>query len=359
MENQSGNLQQDIVADELFKEITTLIHHSRKKVAVMVNSEVTLLYWQIGKCITESILKNQRAVYGEQIVATLSHQLTGAFGRGFTKSALNRMILFYKVFNDGNIVATLSQQLSWSHFIEFIAIKDSLKREFYVELCRQANWSVRILRQRMDRMLYERTALSRKPEELIRQELNVLKTAGAVTHDLVFRDPYVLDFLGLKDTFNEQDVESAIIRELQQFILELGSDFAFLARQKRIIIDNDDFRIDLLFYHRGLKRLVAIDLKMDKFKPAHIGQMELYLKWLDKYERKDGENNPIGLILCTEKRKEQIELLELNHGHIRVAEYMTGLPSKSLLEEKLQHSMFIAKQKFGIPRYHEEKQESP
>ena len=197
--------------------------------------------------------------------------------------------------------------------------------------------------ERIGSMLFERTALSKKPSDLIMKELNVLKSEGTVTTDLVFRDPYVLDFLGLKDTYSENDLESAILRQLQQFIIELGTDFAFIARQKVITIDQEDFRIDLLFYHRGLRRLVAIDLKLDKFKAAYKGQMELYLKWLDKHELKNGEESPLGLILCSQKQQEQIELLELNRGQIRVSEYLTQLPPKELLAEKLHYAIQIAK----------------
>lgn len=241
------------------------------------------------------------------------------------------------------IIATLSQQLSWSHFVEFITLENDIKRDFYVELCRKENWGIRMLRERMASMLFARTALSKKPDELIRKELGMLKNEGTMTTDLVFRDPYVLDFLGLKDTYSENDLETAVLNQLQRFIIELGSDFAFIARQKRLIIDNEDFRIDLLFFHRGLRRLVAIDLKLNHFKASYKGQMELYLKWLDKHERKDGEETPIGLILCSEKKQEQIELLELDKGHIRVAEYLIQLPSRELLTEKLQKAIAIAK----------------
>ena len=348
MTQQKNLAKHTVAAERLFKDISCLIEQGKKLLALTINSELTILYWRIGKAIRLEILKHERARYGEQIVATVSQQLTMAYGKGFTKSALNRMVNFHQLFPEEHKIATLSHQLSWSHFVELITVEDPLKREYYLELARKENWSIRVLRERMERMLYERTALSKRPEELIKKELDLLKTAGTVSHDLVFRDPYVLDFLGLQDTYNEQDMESAIVRQLQQFIIELGTDFAFLARQKRIIIDNEDFKIDLLFYHRGLRRLVAIDLKLGKFKAAYKGQMELYLRWLDKYERREGEENPIGLILCSEKKQEQIELLELNKGHIRVAEYMTQLPPKELLVEKLNHAIEMA-QSNSIP----------
>jgi predicted nuclease of restriction endonuclease-like (RecB) superfamily len=327
----------------LYKEVSVLIEQSRGKVALIVNQEITLLYWHIGKVINEYLLKSKRAGYGETIVATVSRQLTVDYGKGFNKSNLHRMINFYKAFSEENKIATLTQQLSWSHFIEILILEEPLKREFYLELCKHERWSVRVLRERISSMLYERTALSKKPEDVIKQELGTLKTQGSVTTDLVFRDPYILNFLGLKDTYSETDLESAILNQLQHFIIELGTDFAFIARQKRIVIDNEDHKIDLLFYHRGLKRLVAIDLKLDRFKAAFKGQMELYLKWLDKYERRKDEESPLGLILCSKKQQEQIELLELNQGEIRVAEYITQLPSKELLAKKLHAAIELAK----------------
>jgi predicted nuclease of restriction endonuclease-like (RecB) superfamily len=331
------------IIKDLYNEISSLINQSRRKVTLAVNQEMTLLYWYIGKTISSTLLKNKRADYGEAIVATLSQQLSLSYGKGFTKSNLHRMITFFKSFESEEKIATASQQLSWSHFVELIVVDSVLKRDFYMQLCIRELWSVRTLRQRISSMLFERTALSKKPDELIRNELKLLKSKGSVTPDLVFRDPYVLNFLGLKDVYSESDLESAILNQLQQFLIELGNDFAFVARQKRMVIDNEDHKIDLLFYHRGLKRLIAIDLKLDRFKAAYKGQMELYLKWLDKYERKAGEKAPIGLILCSEKSYEQIELLELNRGQIRVAQYLTQLPPKELLAEKLQWAIQIAR----------------
>jgi predicted nuclease of restriction endonuclease-like (RecB) superfamily len=332
----------DRVSTQLFKQVTQLVIKSKSRIAVSVNRELTLLNWSIGRVIFLKVLEEEKAPYGQQIVATLSQLLMQEFGKGFTISALSRLLNFYKLFPDDKIVATLSQQLSWSHFVVLIAIKHDLQREFYTHLSIRERWSVRTLRDRIDSMLYERTALSKKPEKLIKPELQRLKSEGLTSTDLVFRDPYILDFLGLKDTYSEYDFETAILRELQLFIIELGSDFAFIARQKRIIIDAEDHKIDLLFYHRTLRRLVAIDLKLGKFKAAYKGQMELYLKWLEKHERKKDEETPIGLILCAEKQQEQIELLELNKGNIKVAEYFTQLPSKELLAKKLHLAIDIA-----------------
>ena len=344
MPNTEHGLLKTKIAKTLYNDISILIEQSRKRVSYMINQEITLLHWQIGSIVTKSLLQNKRADYGEAIVATVSQQLTLSYGKGFTKSNLHRMINFFKAFNKEEKIATLSQQLSWSHFVELIVIDDSLKRDFYLQLSARELWSVRILRERISSMLFERTALSKKPEQVIKQELDLLKSKGAVTPDLVFRDPYILSFLDLKDTYSENDLESAILNHLQKFIIELGTDFAFIARQKRIIIDKEDLKIDLLFYHRGLRRLVAIDLKLDRFKAAYKGQMELYLNWLNKYERKFNEEAPLGLILCSQKQKEQIELLELEKGQVRVAEYLTQLPPKELLAEKLQQAIQIAKE---------------
>ncbi|MBF0619876.1 MAG: DUF1016 family protein [Candidatus Omnitrophica bacterium] len=328
----------------LFEDIRSLIESTRGRVATAVNVAQVLLYWNVGERIRRVVLKNQRADYGQKIVATLSQQLTEDYGRGFSRFNLSRMILFVETFSNEEIVATLSQQLSWSHFVEIIAVKDPLARDFYAEMCRMERWSVRILRQKIAGMLFERTALSKKPEKLIKAELMGLRDADKMTPDLVFRDPYFLDFLGLKGAYQEKDLEAAILRELESFIMELGGGFTFVERQKRMVVDGDDFYLDLLFYHRGLRRLVAIELKMEKFKPDFKGQMELYMRWLDKYERKPGEEHPLGLILCAGKSDERIELLELGKSGIRVAEYMTKLLPKDVLEKKFHETIRNARQ---------------
>lgn len=255
------------------------------------------------------------------------------------------MIQFAEVFPDEQIVVSLARQLSWTHFVILSSLKDVIKRDFYTEMCRLERWSVRLMRNKIDSMLYERTVLSKQPEAVARAELEALRLEDRITPDLVFRDPYVLEFLNLNDRYLERDLEDAIMRELEQFLLELGAGFCFLARQKRITIDDEDFHLDLLFYHRNLKRLVAIDLKLGDFKPEYKGQMELYLRWLDKYERRQGEASPMGLILCAGKKREQIELLELGRSGIHVAEYLTTLPPKEVLQEKLHKAIEHARQR--------------
>jgi predicted nuclease of restriction endonuclease-like (RecB) superfamily len=276
----------------------------------------------------------------------LSQELSQSYGSGFSYSTLTRMVKFYESFQDKKILATLSQQLSWSHFRELLPLEKPLQRHFYAEMCRVERWSVRTLHQKIDSMLYERTAISKKPEELIRHEIDSLRNEDQLTPDLVFKDPYFLDFLGLRDRYLEKDLEDAILRELEQFLLELGTGFSFIARQKRIQIDNDDYYIDLLFFNRKLKRLLAIDLKLGDFKPADKGQMELYLRWLDKYERQEDEQSPIGLVLCAGKKRETVELLALEDSGIRVAEYMTELPPRKVLEQKLHTAIEQAKREF-------------
>lgn len=327
----------------LLDDLRILIEETQQGVAVAVNAALTLLYWRIGKRINEEILQGERADYGKQILATVSQELMRDYGKGFSYSALTRMVKFNEVFPKTTNVATLSQHLSWSHFCEILPLDKPLQRDFYAEMCRIERWSVRTLRQKIDSMLYERTALSRKPEKLIEQELAALRDEDKLTPDLVFRDPYFLEFLGLKDTYAEKDLEAAILREMEAFILELGVGFAFLERQKRITVAGDDFYLDLLFFHRRLRRLVAVELKLGEFKPAYKGQMELYLRWLDKYERQEEEDPPIGIILCAGKKQEQIELLELGKSGIHVAEYLTDSLPKEVMQEKFHTAVTLAR----------------
>ena len=328
-----------VASARLLGDIRRMVEETRMGVATTVNAGLSLLYWRAGKRISEEILRGRRADYGQQILTTLSQELSRDYGEGFAEKNLRRMIQFAEVFPDEGIVVSLVRQLSWTHFIALIPLKEPLQREFYAEMCRVERWSVRTLRQKIGSMLYERTALSKKPEELARQELDALRAQDKLTPDLVFRDPYLLDFLGLKGAFLEKDLETAILRELEAFIMEIGGGFTFVARQKRVSVDHDDYYLDLLFFHRDLQRLVAIELKLDKFRPEHKGQMELYLRWLDKYERKSNEASPLGIILCAGKNAEQIELLELGRSGIHVAEYLTELPPREVLTRKLHEAI--------------------
>jgi predicted nuclease of restriction endonuclease-like (RecB) superfamily len=313
----------------LFSDLAQIIEQGKSQLTKQVNSVLTLTYWHIGKKINEHILNNERAEYGRQIVSTVSAQLAEKYGKSFELRNLRRMMQFAEQFPQLSIVSPVVTQLSWTHFIVLNSVKTNEGRMYYAQKAIEETWSKRELQNQIDRKAYER------------QEIATLQIADEF-QDIqnTFKDPYFLDFLGLKDGYLEKDVESAIIKELELFILELGKGFSFIERQKRIILDDKDFYLDLLFYHRKLKRLVAIELKLAEFKPAHKGQMELYLKWLDKYEKQDGENSPIGLILCAGKNNEQIELLEMHKDSIMVAEYWTELLPKKQLEEKL-HSLMI------------------
>lgn len=329
----------------LLTDIRQLIGQSRAQLATAVNSALTLLYWHIGLRIQREVLKGERAEYGEQIVISLAKQLETDYGRGFSSKNLRHMLRFAEVFPTEEIVYALSRQLSWTHLRSLIYIDDPLKREFYIEMCRAEHWSTRTLQGRLDSMLFERTALSRQPDEVLTAELAALRETGEIMPNLLLKDPYVLDFLGLQDRYLEKDLEDAILRELENFLLELGAGFTFVARQKRLQIDNDDFYIDLLFYNRRLKRLVAIDLKLGDFKAADKGQMELYLRWLTKHEQEPGEASPLGIILCSGKKQEQIELLELDQTGIHVAEYLTELPPKEILQQKLHQAIAQSRQR--------------
>jgi predicted nuclease of restriction endonuclease-like (RecB) superfamily len=326
-----------------FSEIKSLIERSRQQVAVAVNATMTMLYWEIGRRVNEEVLHDKRAEYGKRIVSTLSRELVQEYGRSFSEKNLRRMMQFAVAFPDREIVVSLIRKLSWTHILAVIPIEDPLKRAFYIETCSLEKWSVRTFRERINSMLYERTSISKKPEETIQKELQQLGQDKRITPDLVFRDPYFLDFLDLSDSYSEKDLESAIVAELQRFIIELGTDFAFLARQKRIVIDNRDYYVDLLFYHRRLKSLIVIDLKIGEFDAAFKGEMELYLAWLEKHESVEGENPPIGLILCAGKNPEHVELLQLHRSNIKVADYFTVLPPKEVLLDKLHKAIAIAR----------------
>ena len=326
----------------LLEEIVDLIELTKAKTIQQINSHLTLLYWYIGKHINEHVLQNERAGYGRQIIKNLSVTLTGLYGQGYSEPSLARMVKFYQFFPE-NILSSVMTKLTWTHFIQLLSIKEPLKREFYATICYNEHWSVRTLKERINSMLYERTALSKLPELTIENDLQMLRDRKEMSISLALRDPYILDFLELKNTYSEKDLEQSIINELQQFILELGSDFAFMARQKRISIDHEDYYIDLLFFHRKLNRLIAIELKLGKFEYQHKAQMELYLRWLSKYEQNPTENPPIGLILCADKSEQLVELLELDKQGIHIASYFTELPDVEILKLKLRQSIANAK----------------
>lgn len=319
---------------ELLSRLSGLIEYSKQRISSQANSVLTMLFWKIGKDINDFVLGNERAEYGKYIMSTVSTHLTEKYGRNFELRNLRRMRQFAEQFTDIEIVSTLSTELSWSHFVELLPIKKDEAKLFYAQKSAEGNWGVRELRNQKEKKLYERTVVAN----------NQIPTQISGTANM-FKDPYLLDFVNLRDDFLEKDLEEAIIANIEKFILELGVGFTFVERQKRMIIDGKDFNLDLLFYHRKLKRLVAIDLKISQFKAAYKGQMELYLKWLNKYEKQEGEHEPIGLILCAETSKEQIELLEMHKDGIMVAEYWTDLPPKNVLEQKLHQAVIEAKER--------------
>ena len=322
--------------NQLFSELSQIIEKGKNEVARQVNSTRTLVYWQVGKKINEHILNNQRAEYAGEIVSTLSTQLKKNFGKSFELRNLRRMMQFCEVFPDVEIVVPLARQLTWSHFIELLPLRNSDARLYYGNKIAESRWTIRETRKQIEQKTYERTEIANLQ---IATEINDLQ--------YTFKDPYFLDFLGLKDGYLENDVETAILKELENFILELGTGFTFVERQKRMIIDDEDYYLDLLFFHRKLTRLVAIELKIGKFKAKYKGQMELYLKWLDKYDKQEGENSPVGLILCAGKSAEQIELLQMHKDGIMVAEYWTELPPRKELEQKLHQLLNEARERIA------------
>jgi len=329
---------------QLFGDVCQIIDGTRSRIAISVNAEVCFMNWNIGKRIKEDVLFNQRADYGKEILKNLSDLLTEKYGKGWSLYKLQHCVRSAYIFLEEQILYAVRTQLTWTHLRSLMSLDDELKRTFYMEMARLENWDTRTLDRKIDSLFYERTELSRKPEDVIKQELKQIQATNSITPDVVFRSSYFLDVLGLADSYSEKDLEDSILLNLQSFIKEMGNDFAFLDRQKRITVDAIDYRIDLLFFHRGLKRLVVIDLKLGKFKPEHEGQMLLYLRYLNKNERKDGEESPIGLILCSEGNTEHIEYLMLEESDIKVAQYYTQLPDRKMLSEKLHKAIAIARE---------------
>ena len=281
----------ELVSASLLTDIKSLIDIAKTRVAIKVNQEMTLLYWNIGKRIQEDILKSERAEYGEQIILTLSRHLLSEYGRGFSPRNITSMIHFYKCFHDFKILQTLSTKLTWSHFLSFLSLDDQNAIEFYAYMAIEANWSVRQLRSNIHKMLFERTKAS-DSKNVLSENIKALKAGGGMSPGLILKEPYVLDFLQLSEEHSESELEAAILKEIEKFILEIGTGFSFIESQKRITIDDDHYYLDLLFFNRKLKRLVAIELKSGKFKPQYKGQMELYLGWLKRFEMLEGENPP-------------------------------------------------------------------
>ena len=345
---QNNQIVSPSVSQSLIQDLRQIIEQARGRVAATANYELTMMYWHIGERINREVLNNQRAEYGKQIVAQVARQLQEEYGsKGFDEKSIRRMMQFANLFADEQIVAQAARKLSWSHFIEVLPLKDDLQREFYITMAASGKWGRDRLRKEIDGMLFERTAISGKPDEFIKKELSTLRDDNVMSPDLVFKSPYFLEFTGLKGMYSEKNLEDSLLAHLEQFIIELGNGFSFVARQKRMIIDGQDFYLDLLFYHRRLHRLIAIDLKLGSFKAQYKGQMELYLRWLEAHEMEPGEETPLGLLLCTEGSEEQIELLQLDKAGIKVAKYLTELPPRHVLMQQIQKSLEVAKDRFN------------
>jgi predicted nuclease of restriction endonuclease-like (RecB) superfamily len=321
---------------DLVERVSSLVREAREAIASYANATLTMTYWQVGALIDSEVLGGERADYGSQILVSLAHELTDRFGRGFDRPNLSRMVTFARQFPDPEIVASLAHKLSWTHFVALLPLKSDEARTFYADQVVAGHLSVRELKRAIQRKAFERREIANSQIE-----------QGSMVPADTFNDPYLLDFLGLHDGYAEADLEAAILRDLEAFLLEVGPGFSFVERQKRMIIDGDDFHLDLLFFSRPLRRLVAVELKIGKFAARHEGQMKLYLKWLNRYERHEGEETPIGLILCTEASREQVELLEMHKDGIVVAEYWTALPPKAELEQRLQAILRDARERLA------------
>ena len=331
------------ISDNLYQGVSEIIDNAQQRVAVYVNAQSSMTFWNVGKYIIDDMDYQTYSAYGQKILATLSQRLMARYGKGYTYSALTRMMKVARIYGNREMFAMLSQTLTWSHFLELITIEDGTKRLFYQQMGIAEHWSVKQLRDKQDEMAYERSLIAAKPDDEIAKTLERI-CPQHMEPDVVLKSSYVLDFLGLSGYYSEEELEAAISKQLENFILELGQGFAFLERQKRFTIDGTDYYLDLLFYHRKLKCLVAIDLKLGKFKPQYKGQMELYLKYIQKYDMQSGENLPIGLLLCSEGNTEHIELLMLDEDNIKVGQYTTYLPDKQWFIDKLNRSILIAKE---------------
>jgi predicted nuclease of restriction endonuclease-like (RecB) superfamily len=309
----------------LFEDISNLINQARKNIYRQASGNTVFLFWQIGQRINSDVLENKRADYGKHIVSRVATQLTDKYGRSFEARNLRRMMQFAEQFVDFEIVSPSATQLSWAHIVEILPLKSHDAKLFYLNEAANGLIGRDKFREMINRKAYERKEIANTQ----------ISSASPIPHG-IFKDPYLFDTLGIKDEYLEADVEEAILREIEKFILEFGKGFAFIERQKRMIIDGRDRWLDLLFYNRNLKRLVAVELKYGRFEASALGQMRLYLGWLDKYERQEGEDAPIGLILCSESGREEIELLQLDRDGILVAEYWTELPPKEEFESKIQ-----------------------
>jgi predicted nuclease of restriction endonuclease-like (RecB) superfamily len=327
----------EISIDEssLLKDVCHLIDGAKVQFNRQSNTILMMLYWAIGQRINIDILKAARAEYGKQVINRLSERLLALHGRGYGARNLHRMVQLVRCYPDHKIVSSLMTKLGWTHFIYLLTIDDSLKRDFYAEMCRIEGWQTRELIKKINSMYFERIALAKKPKEVIAAEVAKLRATNELTADLVIQDPLILDSLAGQPFKTERSFEQAILDDIEGFLLHMGNGFAFLERQKSIEIDGEFHRIDLLMYHRRLRSMIVVELKMGKFKAQDKGQIELYLRWLEKNEMQPGENPPIGIVLCSEKSDETVELLQLEQNGIRVCQFLTELPPKEIFVARL------------------------
>lgn len=330
----------------LYNDVCDIIDNARGEIATYANTRICLTKWYVGKRIKEDVLFNQRAEYGKRVVRNISAKLTERYGAGWSYKQLQHCLRAAETFSRDEIIYATRIQLTWTHLKRIMYVKDPLARQFYVEMCQIEHWDTRTLDDKIDGLLYERTAISRRPDETIKRELTEAGRTKTLVPDLVFRSSYFLDMLGLPEVFSESDLENAIVSQVEAIMQEMGgSDFALIERQKRITVDAVDYKMDLVFFHRSLRRTIVVDLKLGKFKPQYEGQMLLYLRYINQHERHEWEESPIGLILCSEGNTEHVEYLMLDENSpIKVAQYYTQLPDRKLLAEKLQRAIAIAKE---------------
>jgi len=337
--------------DDIRAEIIALLSAARKAAARSVNALMTATYWEIGRRIVQSEQRGEhRAEYGELLIRRLADDLTQRFGRGFGWRNLTQMRAFYVAWPDSEILQTPSAKsppiselaakfpLPWSAYVRLLSVKNTAARSFYEVEALRSGWSVRQLDRQIGSQFYERAALSQNKAAML-EKAQVAESRDTVTPEEAIKDPFVLEFLNLKDEYSESDLEAALIENLTDFLMELGDDFAFLGRQKRLRIDDTWFRIDLMFFHRRLRCLVIIDLKAGKFGYADAGQMHLYLNYAREHWMKDGENPPVGLILCAEKGASEAHYaLDNLPTKVLAAEYKTVLPNEQLIADQLEKS---------------------
>lgn len=330
--------------DSLYEVILGMIEFKKKSIHTAVNSEIVSLYWNIGRVIKTELIKESFCENDLGAVEDISNELAIKCGRGYGKRNLLRMVRFYELYSDFRTVTTLSMQLTWSHLLELIAIDNNLKRNFYGKMATEHKWCVKTLKAEISSMLYERTEISNKPEETINNELKLTKVENKKSEDVAFRDSYFLDFLGMRETYYEKNLENAIFAELERFLLEMGRVYSLLGRHQRITIGETDYYMDSLFFHRELKRLILIELRLTKSIPENKGQMELYLRWLEKHEMLEGEGLPIGIVLCAHENTEEVEFYELNNANICTVEHLAQLPTKEIFREELHRAVVYSRE---------------